>query len=79
MWTSRREVVITGSRPDLLDQVRRRWLPTAVLAWGERDGSPLFDGRPDDPGLGYVCQGRVCLTPARDASTLSDQLDALAR
>ncbi|HEY6426926.1 MAG TPA: hypothetical protein VIX84_06815, partial [Acidimicrobiales bacterium] len=79
MWTSRREVVITGSRPDLLDQVRRRWLPTAVLAWGERDGSPLFDGRPDDPGLGYVCQGRVCLTPARDPGTLSDQLDALAR
>jgi uncharacterized protein len=79
MWTSRREVVVTGSRPDLLDEVRRRWLPTAVLAWGERDGSPLFDGRPDEPGLGYVCHGRVCLTPARDASTLSEQLDALAR
>jgi uncharacterized protein YyaL (SSP411 family) len=79
MWTSRREVVITGSRPDLLAETRRRWLPTAVLAWGERDGGPLFDGRPDEPGLAYVCHGRACLTPARDAGTLSDQLDSLAR
>jgi uncharacterized protein YyaL (SSP411 family) len=78
MWTSRREVVVTGSRPDLLSEVRRRWLPTAVLAWGERDGGPLFEGRPDEPGLAYVCHGRVCLTPARDTRTLADQLDALA-
>ena len=79
MWTSRREVVVTGDRPDLLAEVRRRWLPTTVLAWGERDGGPLFEGRPDEPGLAYVCHGRACLTPARDAGTLSDQLDALAR
>ncbi len=78
VWTSRREVVITGSRPDLLDEVRRRWLPTAVLAWGERDGGPLFAGRPDDPGVAYVCQGRVCLRPAADPRTLSEQLGALA-
>ena len=79
VWTSRREVVVTGHRPDLLAEVRRRWLPTAVLAWGERDGGPLFEGRPDEPGLAYVCHERACLTPARDPDTLSDQLDALAR
>jgi uncharacterized protein len=79
IWTSRREVVVTGTRPDLLAEVRKRWLPTAVVAWGERDGGPLFEGRPDDPGVAYVCEGRVCLRPAGDARTLSDQLDALAK
>jgi uncharacterized protein len=78
MWSSRREIVITGDRPDLLAEVRRRWLPTAVLAWGERDDGPLFEGRPFEPGAAYVCHSRVCLRPAADARTLSDQLDALA-
>ena len=32
----------------------RRWRPDAVLAWGERYDSPLWDGRTD--GLAYVCQ-----------------------
>ncbi len=36
LWTNRREIVITGERPDLLTEVRRRWLPAAVVAWGER-------------------------------------------
>ena len=43
------EVVVTGDRPDLLAEVRRHWLPDAVVAWGEPTGSPLWDGR--DAGL----------------------------
>ena len=43
------EVVITGERPDLVDAVHRRYLPTSVLAWGEplgraALGGPLRDG-----------------------------------
>ena len=39
------EVVVTGDRPDLVDVVRRRYLPAAVLAWGEAYPSPLWEGR----------------------------------
>ncbi len=34
MLAGRQEIVITGDRPDLLVEVRRRWLPRAVMAWG---------------------------------------------
>ena len=59
MWTGRHEIVVTGDRPDLLAEVRRRWLPAAVVAWGEPDDGPLFAGRPAEPGLAYVCQARI--------------------
>ncbi len=56
MWNGRQEIVVTGERPDLVAEVRRRWLPAAVLAWGEPDDGPLFAGRPAEPGLAYVCR-----------------------
>ena len=77
MWSGRNEIVVTGDRPDLLAEVRRHWLPTAVVAWGEPDGGPLFEGRPAEPGLAYVCQGRSCRVPAADAATLAGQLEPL--
>jgi hypothetical protein len=77
MWSGGHEIVVTGHRPDLLVEARRRWLPAAVLAWGESDGSPLFAGRPDEPGLAYVCQARACQVPAADAETLAGQLEPL--
>ncbi len=77
MWSGRNEIVVTGDRPDLLSEVRRRWLPAAVVAWGEPDDGPLFEGRPADPGLAYVCQARSCRTPAADTATLAAQLEAL--
>ena len=49
-----------GDRPDLLAEIRRRWLPAAVVVWGEPDDGPLFEGRPPQPGLAYVCQARSC-------------------
>jgi hypothetical protein len=77
MWSGRNEIVVTGDRPDLLAEVRRGWLPAAVVAWGEDDGGPLFAGRPPEPGMAYVCQGRSCRMPAADTATLAGQLEAL--
>ncbi|HXY26993.1 MAG TPA: hypothetical protein VEH82_01775, partial [Acidimicrobiales bacterium] len=70
----RTEIVVTGDRPDLLSAVRARWLPAAVVAWGEPDGGPLFAGRPADPPLAYVCRSRSCRLPAGDPATLAVQL-----
>jgi uncharacterized protein YyaL (SSP411 family) len=70
------EVVVTGERPDLLDEVRRHWLPLAVTAWGERTDSPLWEGREETgaDGRAYVCRGYVCGMPASDVATLTTQL-----
>ncbi len=67
------EVVVAGDRPDLLSEVRRRWLPDAVVAWGEPTSSPLWEGR--DPGSAYVCHRYACRAPAADPATLGAQLD----
>ena len=66
------EIVVTGDRPDLLGVVRSRWLPRAVLAWGEPTASPLWASRSD--GAAYVCRHFTCLIPARDTTTLEAQL-----
>ncbi len=66
------EIVVTGDRPDLLAEVRRHWLPDAVVAWGEPTDSPLWTGR--EPGAAYVCQGYSCRLPATDEDVLAGQL-----
>ena len=71
------EVVVTGDRTDLVDAVRRRWLPDAVLSWGEPTPSPLWDGR--ETGRAYVCHHYACQLPARDPETLVAQLDGRPR
>jgi uncharacterized protein YyaL (SSP411 family) len=78
LWTNRREIVITGERSDLLTEVRRRWLPSAVVAWGERDDGPLFHDRAAAPGQAFVCQARSCRMPAADVPTLAEQLEDVA-
>jgi len=69
------ELVVAGDRPDLLAVIRRRWLPSAVLAWGDRTASPLWTGRLD--GLAYLCRGFSCRLPTDDPDTLAGQLDEL--
>jgi uncharacterized protein YyaL (SSP411 family) len=75
MLSGRQEIVVTGERPDLLGELRRRWLPDAVVAWGDADATPLFAGRPS--GAAFVCRGFACLTPADDVRSLAAQLDGL--
>ena len=66
------EIVVTGARPDLLAEVRRHWLPDAVLAWGEPYDSPLWHQRAD--GLAYVCRQHACQLPAENVTELAQQL-----
>jgi hypothetical protein len=68
------EVVVTGDRPDLVEVALRRWIPDAVLSWGEPTASPLWEGR--DPDLAYVCRNYACQLPATDPESLSKQLAA---
>ncbi len=70
------EVVISGDRPDLLEVVRGRWLPGAVLAWGEPTSSPLWQGR--DGSRAFVCRDHACRHPADDPTTLASQLAGAA-
>jgi hypothetical protein len=66
------EIVVAGDRSDLVDTVQRAYLPNAVLAWGERYDSPLWEGRQD--GLAYVCRQYTCGLPADDVESLRAQL-----
>ena len=66
------EIVIPGDRPDLVAAVHRRYLPNAVLAWGERYDSPLWDGR--DEGRAYVCRSYTCQLPVTEVADLEAQL-----
>jgi uncharacterized protein YyaL (SSP411 family) len=66
------EVVVAGDRPDLVEVVQSRFLPGAVLAWGERYASPLWEGR--DDGRAYVCRNYACRLPAEDPEALAAQL-----
>jgi uncharacterized protein YyaL (SSP411 family) len=70
------EIVVTGDRPDLLDVVRSTWRPRAVLVWGERSASPLWEGRDEQgaDGRAYVCHGNVCDAPASTTDELRARL-----
>ncbi len=69
------EVVVPGVAPDLVAEVGRRFLPGAVLAWGDPYDSPLWAGR--QTGRAYVCRGYACGLPAERADELGTQLDAI--
>lgn len=70
------EVVVTGERPDLLAEARRRFLPNSVLAHGE---IPSCQPVPDRPlQRAYVCRGRVCSAPIDDPAQFAALLHAPA-
>jgi uncharacterized protein YyaL (SSP411 family) len=73
------EVVVAGDRPDLVAVVAGRYLPRAVLAWGEPFPSPLWDARTDPPpgGVAYVCENYACRVPVSDPSGLAAQLGSI--
>ena len=66
------EIVITGDRSDLCEEVWSTWRPNAVLAWGEPYDSPLWRHRSD--GFAYVCSNFTCDLPASDVPSLAEQL-----
>ncbi|HKY67322.1 MAG TPA: AGE family epimerase/isomerase, partial [Acidimicrobiales bacterium] len=66
------EIVVAGDRSDLVAVAHRTFLPRAVLTWGERYDSPLWQGRAD--GAAYVCRDYTCGLPAGDVDTLVAQL-----
>ena len=66
------EVAVVGDRRDLVAAVQARYLPNAVLAWGEPYESPLFEYR--DDGLAYVCRNYACQRPASTVAELEAQL-----
>jgi uncharacterized protein YyaL (SSP411 family) len=70
------EIAVVGDRPDLVAAIHARYLPNAVLAWGEPFPSPLWEGR--EPGQAYVCRHYTCQLPVRSVEDLLGQLDAPA-
>jgi hypothetical protein len=66
------EVAVVGDRRDLVDVAQRRYLPNAVLAWGEPYDSPLWQERRE--GFAYVCRDYVCAAPVDDPTTFAAQL-----
>jgi uncharacterized protein YyaL (SSP411 family) len=73
------EIAIVGARPDLVAAVTERYLPNAVLAWGEPYDSPLWasrDAGPDGAGQAYVCRNFTCQSPVGSVDALVAQLTA---
>jgi uncharacterized protein YyaL (SSP411 family) len=66
------EIAVVGDRPDLVGAVLSRYLPDAVVAWGESYPSPLWEGR--SPGFAYVCRNYACRVPADSTDVLVGQL-----
>jgi uncharacterized protein YyaL (SSP411 family) len=66
------EIAVMGDVDELVRAVQARYLPNAVLAWGEPYSSPLFEDRKD--GLAYVCRNYACQAPVSDVESLLAQL-----
>src|SRR5438270_1455621 len=69
------EVVVAGTGADLVEVVTGRYLPGAVLAWGEPFDSPLWAHR--DDGRAYVCQNYACRAPVSEPAELAAQLETI--
>ena len=66
------EIVIAGTKPELVSLVQGQWLPSAVLAWGEPYDSPLWRDRTGDRA--FVCHHYVCESPANTADEFAELL-----
>jgi len=66
------EIVVAGDRPDLVTFVQQRWLPTAVIAWGEPFDSPLWLERTGDRA--FVCRKYACQAPSSTIDELKESL-----
>jgi uncharacterized protein YyaL (SSP411 family) len=66
------EVAAVGDVAPLVLAVQTRYLPGAVLAWGEPYPSPLWEDR--DPGFAYACRNFTCQAPVADPDSLVARL-----
>jgi uncharacterized protein YyaL (SSP411 family) len=66
------EIAVVGERDDLVRAAQDRYLPRAVLAWGERYDSPLWELR--EAGFAYVCEGYACRRPTAELGAFIEQL-----
>ncbi|MEJ7585441.1 MAG: hypothetical protein WKF43_15490, partial [Acidimicrobiales bacterium] len=66
------EIAVVRALPDLVAAVQGRFLPNAVLAWGEPYASPLWQDR--QPGRAYVCRDYACRAPVETVEALLGQL-----
>ncbi len=71
------EVVLPGPHGPLLDEVRRRYLPGTVVAFGEPTPTSLFEGRAE--GSGYICKNSTCSLPITNVADLDDALQVLVQ
>jgi uncharacterized protein YyaL (SSP411 family) len=67
------EIVVTGRRVDLVARARSRYLPDAVVVWGDERG-PLFADRGGE--LAYVCVGATCRLPVGTEEALDAEITA---
>jgi len=67
------EIAVVGDRPDLVQEVTGRYLPNAVLGWGEPYDSPLWSERRD--GYAYVCRDYVCAAHVDEPDALVSALE----
>jgi len=66
------EIAVVGEATELVQTVHTRFLPNAVLAWGEPYASPLWESR--EPGHAYVCRDFACQAPVTSPDALAAQL-----
>ncbi|MYA00147.1 MAG: hypothetical protein F4017_00980 [Acidimicrobiaceae bacterium] len=68
------EIAVVGDRADLVAAVQTRYLPGAVLAWGEPYEPPPWQDRPE--GFACVCRNFACQSPTTTTEELIAQMEA---
>ena len=81
-----REIVISGDAPDMLREIRRRYLPNTVVAAVPATGPgpeplklmPMLEGKKAAGGkaAAYVCENYTCKAPVTSAGELARILDS---
>lgn len=66
------EIAVTGEREDLVKLIKKNWLPTAVVVFGESFDSPIWQNR--RPGFAYICRDYLCNAPTSTIDELGEAL-----
>ena len=66
------EIVVVGDEPTMVRVAQTIWRPNAVVVWGERYDSPLWEQR--EAGNAYVCHDGVCDLPVSTPEALYEKI-----